>query len=206
MNIMIDIVGSAVIACVILLLVFQMNQSMGSMTFQNTLDVITQENSKTIADIINFDFYKIGYGVSIDPLNPAIQLADSDRITFTSDIHQRGTVDTVRYFTSSVPYPIQGSTTKFKKLYRLVDTTASAGANLGITSFRFSYYDTLGHQIVLPPPTDTASLAKIKSIRIQMTVRNPISVDSTLAGTFDTTFAATYWEKWISPKNLRAVK
>jgi len=81
------------------------------------------------------------------------------------------------------------------------------GASLGITSFKMTYFDTLGTLINLSSPTtDTVGRSKIKSIKIQMYFMNQISVDTTLAASFDTTFSATYWERWYSPKNLRVLK
>jgi hypothetical protein len=206
MNVVLDIVGSTVVAGLILLLVFQLNRSMGNMSFQNTLDVVTQENAKTIADMVNYDFYKIGYHDDITSANPIVEIADSNRIKFRADIDNNGAVDTVQYYTSTSPYYVHGSSTGFKQLYRTVNNTGGYGASLGITSFKLTYYDTLGILLNFPTPSDTALRRRIQSIKIQMTVKNPIASDTTLAATFDTTFAATYWEKWISPKNLRALK
>lgn len=206
MQVMIDIVGSAILAGLILLIVFQMNRSMGDMAFQNTLDVITQENSKTIADMINYDFYKIGYHDHISAVDPVVEYADTNHVRFRSDIDNNGTVDTVQYYTSSTPYYEHGSATPFRQLYRGVNASTGPGARLGITSFKLTYYDTLGVLLNFPTPSDTATRRRIQSIKIQMMVKNPLASDTTFAATFDTIFAATYWEKWISPKNLRALK
>lgn len=206
MHVILDIIGSTVVAGLILLVVFQLNHSMGNMSFQNTLDVVTQENAKTIADMINYDFYKIGYHGDITSADPIVEIADSDRIKFRSDIDNNGSIDTVQYFTSLTPYYVPGSATGFKQLYRNVNASTGPGARLGITSFKLTYYDTLGVLLNFPTPSDTAIRRRIRSIKIQMMVKNPIASDTTFAATLDTTFAATYWEKWISPKNLRALK
>ena len=205
MHTMLDIVGSTIVGGAILLLLFRMNGSMGDLSFQNTLDVATQTNSRTIADMINHDFYKIGYHESINGISPIVESADSNYIRFRSDIDNNGTVDTVQYYTSA-PYDVHGSAVRFQNLYRGVNSSTGPGANLGLTSFKLIYFDTLGVLINLPTPTDSASRRRIRSIKIQMLVKNPMTVDTTSTATFDTTFAATYWEKWISPKNLRALK
>jgi hypothetical protein len=150
MQVMIDVVGSAIIAGVILVLVFNLNRSMGDMTFQNTLDVITQENATTIAGMVNSDFYKIGYGESNTGTEPVVEIADTSEIKFRADIDNNGTVDTVHYFVSASPYPVPGSPTKFRKLYRLVNASSGPGASLGITAFKLTYYDTLGVQLSFP--------------------------------------------------------
>ena len=205
MQVMMDIVGSTIIGGAILFLVFKTSDMMTDLSFQNTLDVATQSNSRTIADMINYDFYKIGYHESVTGPRPIIEIADSDRIRFRSDIDNNGTVDTVEY-SESAPYEVAGSASRFRVLYRNVISSARTGANVGLTSFQLSYYDTMGVRIDLPTPTDSSSLRRIQSIKIQMMIRNPMALDTVTASTLDTTFAATYWEKWISPKNLRVLK
>ena len=44
------------------------------------------------------------------------------------------------------------------------------------------------------------------SIRIRMFVRSQVASDTTAEATYDPTFASIYWEKFISPKNLRTLK
>jgi len=204
-QVILDIIGSTVIGATIILMLFNLNSSMSETSFQNTLDVATQSNSMTIAEMLNHDFYKIGYHESLNGPWPIIETADSNRIRFRSDIDNNGTVDTIEYFTSA-PYDVKGSATRFRRLYRTMNGSAGTGADLGLTSFKLTYFDTLGIPVNLPTPTDSASLGRIQSIKIEMTVKNPLTTDSTVTTTFDTTFAATYWEKWISPKNLRVLK
>src|SRR5712692_265211 len=173
MQFLFDIIGSFIVAGVILGVVFNMNATMGSMTFQNTLDVITQENAKSIADLVNYDFYKIGYGDSTTDPVPIIKFADTNAITFKADIDSNGTLDTVQYYTTP-PYFVAGSQYKFEKLCRAVNSTNKDTMVLGIASFKLSYYDTFGVQIN-PPPLNTVSLLqRIESIKIQMLVKNPI--------------------------------
>src|SRR5438874_2188002 len=111
MNTMLDLIGASVLAGAILLLVIKLNGSMTNKNMQTTFDAITQSNSKTIADMINYDFYKIGYHDSLTDPNPVIQLADSDHIKFRADIENinGSKVDTVEYYTTGSTYSVPGS-------------------------------------------------------------------------------------------------
>jgi len=207
-QILLDLIGAAVIAGMIVYSVVGLNGTMTDGAFQTTLDKITQENSQAIADLINHDFYKIGYHATLDASKPIILLADSERITFLSDIENKGVLDTVKYYTSDIVDSLDGSSLVFKKLYRTVNSaSAGDGARLGLTSFKLTYFDRFGSLINLTSPTtDTIGLSNIKSVRVVMFVRNQVSADTTTVSTYDTTFSSVYWEKFISPKNLRTLK
>src|SRR5437867_5047186 len=121
MNTMIDLIGATILAGLILLLVVQLNSSMTNKNMQTTLDAITQSNSKTIADMINYDFYKIGYHDSLNDPTPVIEYADTDHIRFRADIDRIGKIDTIEYYTSGSAYSVPDSPIKFKKLYRSIN-------------------------------------------------------------------------------------
>src|SRR6266852_3864623 len=106
MTTMIDIVGSAIFAGLIILLAMQLNASTANTSLQATLDVNTQENSTTIENMINSDFYKMGYHDSLNSGNPIVELADTSSIRFRADIDGNGSVDTVRYFTTATPFAV----------------------------------------------------------------------------------------------------
>src|SRR5437867_4879281 len=147
MNTMIDLIGASVLAGLILLLVIQLNSTMTNKNMQTTFDAVTQSNSKTIADMVNYDFYKIGYHDSLNDPTPVIELADTDHIRFRADVDRAGKIDTIEYYTTGSTYTVPGSSITFKKLYRGVNYKISPGASLGITWFKFSYYDTSGRLI-----------------------------------------------------------
>ena len=210
MHVILDIIIAGVFASIILFFVVSTTATMGDTTLKTTLDVIAQKNSSTVAQMLNYDFYKIGYRDDINAPNPIIEFADSERIRFRGDVDASGTLDTVEYYTGTTLDSIPGSKVIFKRLYRRVYSSdrpwVGEGARLGMTSLKFTYYDDHSRQIVPPTPTDDASLRLIRSIGIRMMVKNPIATDTLAAATLDTSFAATYWEKFITPKNLRWLK
>ncbi|SRR5713101_6132738 len=194
MESMIDIVGSAVLAGIVILLVFQLNSSLSNANFQTTLDVSTQENAIVLGNIMEYDLRKIGYKVSRNV--SAITYADTNgNIKFKSDINNDGKLDSVQYKVSKT------ADKKHLIVTRTVNVSPAIAINFGVDTLKVSYYDSTGASITFPTPTDSASLAKIRSLRVHMFFQNLIKLaDSTYPP------AAMYWEKYFTMKNLQARK
>lgn len=62
------------------------------------INELTQSELANIARIVDYDFDKLGYRVSS---NPIITSIDSFSISFLADLDNNGTVDSVRYFKST---------------------------------------------------------------------------------------------------------
>lgn len=192
---MIDTAGSIIMAGLVMLAVLKMNASLSDAGSDTNASVITQSNITAIANTITYDFYKIGYRAS-----PAILLADSNAIIFRADLEQDGNPDTVHYWISA-PLPESGLNPNLEILYRSVNGGTPTGATLGQTYFNLQYYDSTGARINISGAdmTNLSVLARIKSIRVAITVESPNKLMS------DSTYAGAYWEEYISPKNLRTL-
>jgi hypothetical protein len=58
-------------------------------------------------------------------------------------------------------------------LYRVVNNLPAAGSNLGVTSFKLTYYDQANNVIATPVPA--AKLQTIFSIQISISVQNVVA-------------------------------
>lgn len=199
MQYMLDIISSMMVAGIITLIVIQLNVSMTQESIQIRYEWATQENMSKMAEILENDFYKIGSHATAPPL--FISTADSEKIVFRGDVDTtnlpKGSIEDVSYY--SVKSSIAGDKRTFFKLYRKIGSTAGSEVNLGFTKFKLSYYDSLAKMI--PWNVIGTKLGNIRSIKVKMQMESP------LVFTDDTTrkAAASYWEKFISPKNLRPV-
>jgi hypothetical protein len=199
MQYILDLIGSNMVAGVIILMILQLNMTMMNEGIQNSYEGVSQENMAVMSSIIENDFYKIGFHAK----PPFFYEADSNRIGFYGDIdtnNTKGSIETVRYYT--VKDDVQEDATRtFYKLFRLVNTTTGEGTSLGFTTFNLTYFDSTGTELKATP-LNAADRNKIVSIKIKMKLESPIVF------TDDTTrkAAASYWEKFISPKNLRRLK
>jgi hypothetical protein len=190
MGVILDILGSTFIGGLILFLILNMNLFMSNSGYSSDNELRMQQNAKTLAEIMNFDFRKIGYNYD----GISILTAEKERLKFLGDLERpgemgHGIVDTVEYFINDSAY----SSGKDIVLVRVVNNAdVISGASLGLVKLNFSYLDSLS--------SATADLSKIKYIKTELWVQPPIENNNFLTGKKDSTF--TYWEFTIYPRNI----
>ena len=190
MSVLLDITLSTFIAGLIILTIVALNGVISDAAFETTTSVAVQQDISDLARIIEYDFYKMGYSADPTFSDPAFVYADSARVGFRSDIDRDSTAEEIYY---SLKDPeIENPT--YKQLYRTVDTDSPELIGTGIVEFNLQYFNGVGVQLTGFPPTDPGTLASIRSIKIQVMLQSVILPDTVLG--------ASYWEKYISPKNL----
>ena len=93
-----DLIGSYIIAGTIILMIGRLNIYILNSSNEYLQSNMEQLKLSTSADIIDYDFYKIGYRITGD----MIILADSDKIKFYTDIDNDGTADSLYYYTGDI--------------------------------------------------------------------------------------------------------
>jgi len=193
MSVMLDIIGAGIIAGIMLLTIFSLVGSMNQANFEKTMSTNIQGNIITFARIMESDFVKMGYHTKDD----AIQYADSQSIQFKSDLLNNGTVASVRYYLGNY-----NMTTMNPNDFNIIREAAGQpplNAGIGLTSFKLTYFDTLG-RVVASPVATKARLDSIKSIQIKIRLE---SAEPVIApGSQTSTYQSVYWSKTIHPKNL----
>ena len=157
--------------------IFQSNS-----VFSSDSELHLQQNAKTLAEILNHDMRKIGYRYDGTPF---IQ-ADSEYVSFYSDIDRNGSVDNVVYFLGDTSSASSTTNPNDKVLYRVVNTDTIQGPSLGLVKAKFSYYDGLG--------AVTSNLSEIKYIKAELWIEpyEPVNGE----------YPFTYWELTINPRNI----
>lgn len=194
MNTVMDILGSVIIAGMLLLLVLKLNLFMSESSYNSDTELRLQQNTKTLAEIMNSDFRKIGYQVD----STAILIAQKERFKFMGDLEAPGTpgfgvVDTVEYFLEDSTHSLGTSNLNDIILVRVLNNKDTIdGPSLGLTKLQFTYLDSVS--------TPTAVLSKIKYIQTEMWVQPTEARNNFITGIKDSTF--TYWEFTIYPRNI----
>ena len=88
-----DLVGSFLIGGFILALLFGLLFYNADFAQSKTINEITISSATNAQDIINYDFNKIGYRAGSN----SIQQFDSSSITFSADLNNDGSVETINY-------------------------------------------------------------------------------------------------------------
>jgi hypothetical protein len=179
---MLDIMGSAIIAGLITLMLLNFNVFQSNTRFASDSELQLQQNAKTLAEIINHDLRKIGYDYS----NNAFVQADSERISFFSDIDKNGSIDIVSYFLGDTSEVTATTNPKDRILYRVVNSDTIKGPSLGLTKAKFSYLDEVY--------TETTTLSDIKYVKAELWIESIEPVGNE--------YLFTYWEMTINPRNL----
>lgn len=190
MNILIDLLGSTFIGGMVFLLIFKLNIYSSNQRFASDSELQLQQNAKTQAEILNYDLRKIGYACD----STSIAVADSEKLTFYSDIDRNGSVDVVTYFVNKDPKLTSGTTNPNDVvLCRAVNSDTLTGPSLGLRRIKFSYLDEKAH------PTTT--IGDIKFIKTELWLETSEPVE-TIFTTTENPYPFTYWEMTINPRNI----
>lgn len=195
MSIVLDLIGSIVIASFVILMGLRLNQSISGSADASTANLNVQESLVDIVHTIEYDFRKIGYNVP-NPQN-AIVVADSNRIVFLADMNRDGNIDTVEWKVSNLiggfPNP------NIRKLYRRVGNGPYVGAALGVTQFGLKYLNQDGGP--------AAFLSQIWIIEMTLKVESPYKVQDQIItdqSYQDMGYAAAFWRQTrLASRNIK---
>ena len=191
MGILIDILGSTLIGGILLFLMLNMNLFISSAGYNSDNELRMQQNAKTIAEIINNDFRKIGYKQT----GTAILNAESKRFKFVGDLERPGNpgygiIDTLEYFIQDSS--ITNNSDNIILMRVLNNQDSIGGPSLGLVKLNFSYLDSLS--------SPTNDLTKIRYIKTEFWVKPVDQANDFVTGKKDSVF--TYWEFTIYPRNI----
>ena len=193
---MLDIVGSMIIGGILMTIAWRLSDAATEKTYNNTGELTIQQNLLTVAQMVEFDFRKIGYvrtwtGV-MDPrgggfkANQAIVYADSSRIKFYTDLPAStglegdGNIDSVEYYLGPTSECLDTPNPRDRILYRIENNDPPVKSNLGVTKFHLTYYD-VGNDS-LPSPVVDAN--QIQNIEIDITVEDVAAYDQKYSNAF----------------------
>lgn len=199
MSTLLDIFGSVVIAGMLFMLLIKLNLFSSQTGYSSDSELKLIQNTKTLAEIIDYDFRKIGYkyeGVSIE-------VADSNHIKFYADMQApgtagSGTMDIVEY-TAGDSIEVTGTINPKDIIIKRTITTqggtlleSMSGPSLGLVRIKFSYLDSTNVETTLP--------SKIRYIKTEMWVEGNDPIPDVY--TNNSPYSKTYWEFTINPRNL----
>ena len=190
MNIILDLIGSALLLGMLILSVMGVNVNMATESTKSTTEFHIQTETIQLARIMEFDFSKIGYDIATGK----IVTADTSRFKFKSNLlNVAGHVDSVEYILGS--FVTTSNNPRDKVLIRYENTTGVL-INYSITRFKLSYYNSRD-QLIAAPVTGS-NRDSIKAIRVYLTIESPEPLGTDSASQY----AAGYYEKLLHPRNL----
>lgn len=165
-----DILSSIIIGGLLLILLWQIDDSAVKNVYNNSEELILQQNLATSARILEHDFRRIGYckNYSLIPKTNVITSATDSSISFLTDVNDAGKVDTLKYYIGPTSELSTTPNPRDRFLYRVVNNEIPVGVNLGVTQFRLVYFDVYGDTLYTP----ISDLTLISSMEINIAVEN----------------------------------
>jgi hypothetical protein len=185
-NVILDILGSIVIGGILMLSIFRVHTSSTEDMYRGSSNLVAQTNLATIVQVLESDFRKIGYCADWQKIpipTEAIINADSNDIRYLTDIEQDGDVDTVRYYFDYATDIPETPNPRDRFLYRIVNSEAPVGVNLGVTQFSMDFFNALGSELTFP----ISDPREIYTMQIDITVED--------VAAFDQKYQTIFWRQ-----------
>ncbi len=196
----IDILGSILIGGILLLVISRMNNAAAENTYNNSQDLILQQNLTSVVGVLESDLRRMGYCRDWNNLpdpTKAIRYADSTHIKFMADIDNNGTVDTVEYYTGPTSELTQTPNPNDRYLYRLAIGSSDPPTKFEITEFSLVYFNTFGDTLSSP----VTQPKQIASIQVNIRMEDAESYNSSYGGEH---YVTAFWRQIkLTAMNLR---
>ncbi|HSW54488.1 MAG TPA: hypothetical protein VLH59_05300 [Ignavibacteriaceae bacterium] len=175
-NVILDIIGSIIIAGILMLSIFRVNNSSTEDLYRGSGNLVAQTNLATVVQILETDFRRIGYCADwkqIPVPTEAILHADSASIRYLTDVDKDGIVDTMYYYFDPLTDIPGTPNPRDRFLYRVVNGETPVGVNLGVTQFSLEYFNALGSKLSFP----ISDPREIFTMQIDITVEDVAAYD-----------------------------
>ena len=184
-----DIAGSFVIGGIVILILANLNFSISAAASENLYAGVIQRGLTSATEVIEYDFYKIGYRSA----GNKIEIADSNEIKFYSDIDNDGTTDELHYFLGNAE-SFTGTNNPNDFLLSREKNNETPATSIPVVDFKLTYFDSLGQKIDYALLSSQPERDKIKTLRIRM--------ECETADMIEDHYEAVEWEKTMKPKNI----
>lgn len=175
-NVILDILGSVLIAGVLMLSIFRLQNSSTEDLYRGTGNLTAQTNLATIVQILETDFRRIGYCADWQKIpipTESILSADSISIRYLTDTNNDGIIDTMHYYFDPTTDISETPNPRDRYLYRVINGESPVNVNLGVTQFEMEFYNSLGTKLNFP----IADPREIYSMQIDISVEDVAAYD-----------------------------
>ncbi len=191
----IDILGSSIIGGMLLMILFRIDDSAVKNTYTYGGELIVQQNLVDLVQILEYDFKKIGYCKNWEAIpdpSKSILSADSNSISFFTDVDYDGIPDTVHYYIGALSELASTPNPNDRILYRVVNSEVPRGSNMGVTLFHLTYYNSLGNELTVPVLVP----GEITTMQIDIKVENYAA--------YENEYSTIFWRQIrMAARNLR---
>lgn len=186
---LLELLGASIIGGFIMFIALALNMQISDSSREIFQSTYNQRSAITASQVIEYDLYKVGYGVS----GEKVMQADSNAVKFKSDLDNNGTIDTIYYYTGATSAMTSTSNPNDKQLFRKINNQ-SANLVSVITRFNLVYYDSIGNQLNYSFLSSAVQRLKIRGMRTYVKTELPDAINNL--------YNPMEWREMIRPKNL----
>lgn len=191
----IDILGAMIIGALLLLILLRLNGSVTEKYYTYGNDRNLQRSLAETAILIEKDFRRMGFCADPYKITEALDIvivADSDFISFYTDVDKDENLDVITYFLSDTNALAATVNPRDRILYRQINSNTPLMISTNVTKFLFEYYDVFGNNL----PSPVASTGNISHMKISLGVEDPDA--------YNLDYSKAYWQQVrLTSKNLR---
>jgi hypothetical protein len=191
----IDILGAMIVGGLLLLILLRLNGSVTEQLYTSGNDRNLQSSLSQTAILIEKDFRRMGFCADPYKITESMDIvivADSDFISFYTDVDRDANLDIITYFLSDTNALAATVNPRDRILYRQINSDVPLIVSTNVTDFLFEYYDVFGNRL----PSPVASPANISHLKISMGVEDPDA--------YNEQYTNAYWQQVrLTSKNLR---
>jgi hypothetical protein len=170
---LLDMLGAALIAGFLLMIVSHSNGRMNETLFTTGNDLVVQEQLVSLVQTVEKDFRRIGYcrdQVKLPDPSKAIIAAGPSSLSFQTDVDNDGIVDTLSYYLGTVDDLSVTPNPRDRMLYRKLNGYGALPMNIGLTCFTIHYYD-VNNDSIAAPVADPSTIHQVEiDVRLESTV------------------------------------
>lgn len=181
MNTLLDIVGSMIIAAMVLVSFTQFMTVRQSSQLEANHQLTAQMSMRDISEQLHYDLRKIGYQTTVCP----ILQPQSGVLAFLYDANNDNVPDTIRYWLGEYVSATENPSDRF--LCRRVNQQATYKMQSGVVNMDVGYF-TASNQ-------PTSDPTQVKTVQVMLSIQSPHPSGDEYPGS-TTTFR-------VSPKNIR---
>ncbi len=184
-----DVVFSIVLGGMLLMIILTANEIASDNHSIYNGDMLVQEMLISTAQLVEGEFRNMGFGVPEG--EKTILQADTNRITFLSDLNRDGTPENVVYAVGETSELSSTQNENDRYLHRIVNGGAASQVGV-VTHFSLRYMTRSGE--VLATPVLPSRLTEIHVVEVTMEVQNPYAPQSRVGGDPNILYSSSLWQ------------
>ena len=182
-----DFVGSVIMGTLAIFLIMNLNAQVSTNKNEITANGMIQGNISALGDVMENDFYKIGYRITGDKISKT----SLNQFTYLADINNDGNTHSIYYYLGDTSQARFTKNPNDKPLFKVIDNGSPQTIAL-VRDCQFAFYDSTGAQI---SDTSVTGRRLIRIVKLYLRSESPDLINNY--------YQMAEYSRKIKPMNLK---